>query len=99
MAGNAACLQIFADHPEPARALVAKPLNGSVAQIATEIHLNESSVIAGRHEQTILSYKTRNWPAYNEALKRRGSLTIWFDPAMTWDATPTGKRGRQPVLW
>jgi len=42
------------------------------------------------------SYKTRNWPAYNEALKRRGSLTIWFDPAMTWQASPTGKRGRQP---
>lgn len=42
------------------------------------------------------AYKTRNWPAYNEALKRRGSLTIWFDPAMTWEATPTGKRGRQP---
>ena len=42
------------------------------------------------------TYKTRNWPAYNEALKRRGSLTIWFDPAMTWDAVPTGKRGRQP---
>ena len=30
------------------------------------------------------------------ALKRRGSLTIWFDPTMTWDAAPTGKRGRQP---
>ena len=43
------------------------------------------------------SYKTRNWPAYNEALKRRGSLTIWFDPEMTWEAPPTGKRGRQPV--
>ena len=42
------------------------------------------------------AYKTRNWPAYNEALKRRGSLTIWFDPVMTWEATPTGKRGRQP---
>ncbi len=42
------------------------------------------------------TYKTRNWPSYNEALKRRGSLTIWFDPAMTWDAAPTGKRGRQP---
>jgi hypothetical protein len=39
------------------------------------------------------TYKTRNWPAYNEALKRRGSLTIWFDPEMTWDAAPTGKRG------
>ena len=22
------------------------------------------------------TYYTRNWPAYNEALKRRGSLTI-----------------------
>lgn len=42
------------------------------------------------------TYKTRNWPAYNEALKRRGSLTIWFDPAMTWEAAPTSKRGRQP---
>ena len=41
-------------------------------------------------------YRTRNWPAYNEALKRRGSLTIWFDPEMTWEAAPTGKRGRQP---
>jgi hypothetical protein len=40
--------------------------------------------------------KTRNWPAYNKALKRRGSLTIWFDPTMTWEAAPTGKRGRQP---
>ena len=42
------------------------------------------------------AYKTRNWPAYNEALKRRGSLMIWFDPAMTWEAAPTGRRGRQP---
>ena len=42
------------------------------------------------------TYKTRNWPAYHEALKRRGSLTIWFDPSMTWEAAPTGKRGRQP---
>jgi len=40
------------------------------------------------------TYKTRNWPAYNEALKRRGSLSIWFDPAMKWEAAPTGKRGR-----
>lgn len=45
---------------------------------------------------TLPSSKTRNWPSYNEALKRRGSLTIWFDPAMIWEAAPTGKRGRQP---
>ena len=41
------------------------------------------------------SYKTKNWPGYNAALKRRGSLTIWFDPDMIWAAKPSGKRGRQ----
>ena len=41
------------------------------------------------------TYRTRNWPAYNEALRRRGSLTIWFDPEMRGKAMPTGRRGRQ----
>jgi len=43
-----------------------------------------------------VAYKTRNWPAYSKALKRRGSLAIWFDPSMIWAAVPTGKRGPQP---
>ena len=43
------------------------------------------------------TYKTLNWPAYNKALKRRGSLTIWFHPDKVWAAEPTGKRGLQPV--
>jgi hypothetical protein len=42
------------------------------------------------------TYRTKNWPAYNKALKDRGSLTIWFNPEVTWQAAPTGKRGRQP---
>jgi hypothetical protein len=42
------------------------------------------------------AYKTRNWPSYNEALKRRGSLTIWIDPSRIWEAASTGWRGRQP---
>lgn len=41
--------------------------------------------------------KTSNWPEYDKALKRCGSLTVWFDPGMAWAALPTGKRGRQPV--
>ena len=45
---------------------------------------------------TPTSYKTRNWPEYNKALKRLGSLTIRFDPALTWEAAPIGKRGRLP---
>ena len=40
-------------------------------------------------------YKTKNWCTYNEALKRRGSLSIWFDPEMVWEPPPSGKRGRQ----
>jgi hypothetical protein len=41
-------------------------------------------------------YKTKNWRSYNSALKRRGSLSIWFDPEMPWQAAPTGRPGRQP---
>lgn len=41
------------------------------------------------------TYKTTNWRSYNEALKLRGSLSIWFDPEMRWEAKPSGKRGRQ----
>ena len=42
-------------------------------------------------------YRTLNWSAYNAALTRRGSLTVWFDPSMPWHAAPSGKRGAQPV--
>ncbi len=41
--------------------------------------------------------RTRNWQAHTEALKRRGSLTIWFDPELSWDAALSG-RGRHPVV-
>lgn len=40
-------------------------------------------------------YKTTNWHSYNQALRRRGSLTVWFDPSMQWEAAPSGRRGRQ----
>jgi len=40
-------------------------------------------------------YKTTNWSSYNNALKQRGSLSIWLDPEMVWVPPPRGKRGRQ----
>ncbi len=40
-------------------------------------------------------YKTTNWHSYNQALRQRGSLTVWFDPSMQWEAAPSGRRGRQ----
>ena len=42
-----------------------------------------------------VTYRTTNWLSYNAALNRRGSLTVWFDPTMTWEDLPTGRRGRQ----
>ncbi|SDF46457.1 hypothetical protein SAMN04488567_0430 [Limimaricola pyoseonensis] len=52
-------------------------------------------MIAGAHEQQTqaASYKTRNWADYNAALKKRGSLTIWFDPDMVWTPPPSVRRG------
>jgi hypothetical protein len=40
-------------------------------------------------------YKTTNWSSYNDSLKQRGSLSIWFYPEMVWTPPPSGKRGRQ----
>ena len=38
-------------------------------------------------------YHVRNWAEYNEGLRRRGDLTVWFDEeAITnWKADKTGK--------
>lgn len=58
--------------------------------------LRESSMVIERMSRPPPpTYKTRNWPACNEALKRQGSLTIWFDPEMSWGAWRMGRRGRQ----
>ena len=42
-------------------------------------------------------YRIRNWAEYNEALRRRGDLTVWFDEEAieTWRAKRTGKPGGQ----
>ena len=53
--------------------------------------------LCGMSRPHISTDNTRNRRACNKALKRRGSLTVWFDPDMAWAAKPTGKRGRQPV--
>lgn len=46
-------------------------------------------------------YKLRNWPEYNEALRRRGDITIWlsadavaqwYEPDRVYDGTGTPKR-------
>ncbi len=43
------------------------------------------------------TYKTKNWLACSETLRRRGSQPIWFGPEMSWDAAPTCKRDPQQI--
>ena len=44
-------------------------------------------------------YHVRNWAEYNEGLRRRGDLTVWFDEdaIANWKAGKTGKPGGQRV--
>ena len=45
-------------------------------------------------------YHVRNWAEYNEGLRRRGDLTVWFDEEAiaNWKADKTGKPGGQRVV-
>ncbi len=50
----------------------------------------------------IFRYRVRNWPEYNRALVRRGSLTLWVDEqaVQAWrDASGSGTRGGRPRIY
>ena len=51
------------------------------------------------HKFTKPKYKVTNWPEYNEALRRRGDITIWFTQEAIdgWHPLKTGARGRPQV--
>jgi Transposase DDE domain len=53
---------------------------------------------AHRHHITKPRYRVTNWPEYDAALRRRGSLTVWFtDEAIAaWRAEPRTTPGGQP---
>ena len=42
-------------------------------------------------------YRVENWPAYNQALVRRGDLTVWLssEAIAAWTARRSGRRGGQ----
>ncbi len=44
-------------------------------------------------------YRIRNWPEYEEGLRRRGDLTIWFsdDAIKSWRAPTSGRPGGQRI--
>ena len=51
-----------------------------------------------RHHIPKQRHRVTNWAAYDTALRRRGSLTVWFTEAAiaAWKAEPRGTRGGQP---
>ena len=52
-----------------------------------------------RHKIPKARYRVTNWPDYDAALVRRGSLTVWFteEAVEAWYARATGERGGQPI--
>jgi hypothetical protein len=53
---------------------------------------------ARRHEIPKARYRVTNWPEYDGALQRRGSLTVWVtsEALAAWHPPKTGRRGRSP---
>src|SRR3954465_3344811 len=53
-----------------------------------------------RHRIPRARYRVTNWPNYDAALVRRGSLTLWIteEALAAWHAPVTGKRGGQPFF-
>lgn len=49
-----------------------------------------------RHKIQKSRYKVTNWKDYNQALRKRGDITVWFteEAIQGWHPEKTGKRGR-----
>jgi transposase len=52
-----------------------------------------------RHKIPNARYRVTNWPEYDAALIRRGSVKVWFsdDAVEAWHAPATGERGAPPI--
>jgi transposase len=52
-----------------------------------------------RHKIPKARYRVTNWPEYDAALVRRGSLTVWIteEAVAAWHAPATGERGGQRI--
>ena len=53
---------------------------------------------ACRHHIPRQRHRVTNWPAYDAALRQRGSLTVWFtdEAVAAWQAEPRTTPGGQP---
>ena len=54
-----------------------------------------------RHKFDKARYNVKNWPEYDQALKNRGSLTIWFteEAIKEWQAISNIKSCKRSVFY
>jgi hypothetical protein len=59
----------------------------------------EPHKVAHRHPKYKTTYRVKNWAEYEESLRDRGDITVWFsqDAVEAWTPRKNGKRGGQPV--
>ena len=76
-------------------AVAVRSLAVHLLAISMPYKFNESR----RHKIPKAKYRVTNWPEYDAALVKRGSLTVWFteEAVAAWQAPATGERGGQPI--
>ena len=59
--------------------------------------MSEPHKRAYRHPKYKTSYRVKNWPEYEESLRDRGDITVWFsqEAVEAWTPPKNGKRGGQ----
>jgi hypothetical protein len=70
---------------------------GVIGWPSTSQSHSSASTMPTRSDATKPVYRIRNWKAYNDALVRRGSLTLWVEPETleAWRHRGPAQRGAQ----
>ena len=67
-----------------------------VAEVMFDHEVSQAQPVQAREAEEV---PRSNWAEYNEGLRRRGDLTVWFDEEAiaNWKADKSGKPGGQRV--
>jgi hypothetical protein len=69
-------------------------LSGAKPRETTQMAARTQSKVTPKYKT---KYRVRNWAVYEESLRRRGDITVWFDADAvdSWNAPPAGRPGGQ----